>query len=117
MGGFGVMVEYELELVSQHPALRAQTPLSIFPKPRTTSNTFKHCFMLQIQTVAEIFEANLEHIKEKGGRGPISSVPARAGRWANDPLLREDFETEHNEQCHGHIFGFKSRGYSNSGQK
>ncbi len=58
------MVEYELELVRQHPALPAQNPLLTQPKPRTTSNTLKHCFMPQIQTVAEKIMVNLEHIKE-----------------------------------------------------
>ena len=63
------MVEYELELVSQHPALPAQNPLSTCSKPRTTSNTLKHCFSLQIQTVAAKNLPNLEHIKEKESRG------------------------------------------------
>ncbi len=74
MGGFGVMGEYELELVSQHPALPAQYPLLTQTKGRTRSNTLKHCFSPQTQTVAVKNLQKVEHIKEKGGKAPFKSM-------------------------------------------
>ena len=66
MGGFGVMVEYKLELVSQHPALLAQNPLLSLNQRMNIMNTTKGRFLEQLQTVAKkIGPENERSIKTK----------------------------------------------------
>ena len=79
---FDVMGEYELELVSQHPALPAQKPPL---NPNKTSNNLEHQNIRispQIQPVAAIQTQKVEHIKEKdaasGHEHAKSALPAQA---------------------------------------
>ncbi|KKM81695.1 hypothetical protein LCGC14_1327160 [marine sediment metagenome] len=62
------MGEYELELVSQHPALTAQNPLSTPLKVLNIMNRGKAPFSSSNQLVTAIRGKSTEHIKEKGSR-------------------------------------------------